>query len=420
MVGYFCREEKMIGDKLDRPVRLAVSFDVEREAGGGYQQALNACILAAGLPTDLCTPQFFASSRENVEALAAYGIEARHLPLGVWARRESFVWASLGKDRRGAKLLHTIRGSVPLEKALGDSADLIYLTSPSTLAFGLERLNYLATIWDEAHRDHPEFPEIRKSWVYYRRERLHRENVFRAAGIFVDSERSRTALAHRYGIDAERIHVLPFSPAVRISNAAEVWDGASIKERYHLDCDYVFYPAQFWAHKNHVYILRALKRIETERGRRIGAIFSGADKGNQAYVIAIANTLGLSDRVRFTSFVRDIEIAEFYRGSLALVMPTYFGPTNLPPLEAFSLGVPVIYSDKPGLRDQVGGAALLVDLDDPGTLAAAIVRIQEDSSLRDFLITEGKRQLSKVTDEARRATLCKVLSNFRCRRICWA
>ena len=409
----------MIRDQLDRPLRLAVSFDVEVEAGGGYQQALNACILAAGLPAALCIPQFFATSRENVETLATHGIEARHLPFGMWARRESLLWAILGKDRRAANLLHIVRGSVPLERALGDSVDLIYLTSPSTLAFGLERLNYLATIWDEANRDEPEFPEIRRSWINYGRERLHRENARRAAGIFVDSERSRMALAYRHGIDIDRIHVLPFSPAVRISDIADVPDVASIRKKYQLDCEYVFYPAQFWAHKNHVYILRALKRIETERGKRIGAIFSGADKGNRAYVIETANTLGLSDRVRFAGFVRDAEITELYRSSLALVMPTYFGPTNLPPLEAFSLGVPVIYSDRPGLRDQVGDAALLVDLNDPGALAAAIVRIQEDPSLRAFLIAEGQRQLSKVTDESRHSTLCKVLSNFRSRRICW-
>jgi glycosyltransferase involved in cell wall biosynthesis len=83
------------------------------------------------------------------------------------------------------------------------------------------------------------------------------------------------------------------------------------------------------------------------------------------------------------------------------------------------LGVPVIYSDRPGFREQVGNAALLVNLNDPGTLAAAIVKIQEDSSLRNRLVEEGKRQLSKVTDETRLTTFCKVLSEFRSRRICW-
>ena len=409
----------MIGDKLDRPVRLAVSFDVEVEAGGGYQQALNACILAAALPADLSTPRFFAKSRQNVEALATHGIEACHLSFGPWARWETLVRTIVGKSRRGAKLLNAIRGSSPMEKALDGSADLIYFTSPSILALGLERLNYLATIWDEAHRDDLEFPEVRESGIFYARDRLHRETVLRAAGVFVDSEFGKKILAHRYCLDTDRIHVLPFSPAAHIGDAPVTGDGTSVRKRYRLDCDYVFYPAQFWAHKNHVYILRALRHIETELGRRVGAIFSGADKGNQAYVMEVANTLGLSDRVRFPDFVTNAEIPELYRGSLALVMPTYFGPTNLPPLEAFSLGVPVIYSDKPGLRDQVGAAALLVDLNDPRALATAIVRIQDDPSLRDHLAKEGKRQLSKVTDEARRATLSKVLSDFRSRRVCW-
>jgi glycosyltransferase involved in cell wall biosynthesis len=409
----------MLGDELDRPVRLAVLFDEDVEAGGGYQQALNACILAARLPSELCTPRFFVTSQHNFKALSDHDIEAQYLSLGRWARRESVVWAIIGKDARGAKLLHAIRTSSPLEKALSGIADLVYLTSPSTLALGLEQLNYLATIWDEAHREEVEFPEVRRSYTFYGRERLHRETVLRAVGTFVDSERSRTMLTQRYGITADRVHILPFSPAAHIGRATPAPSCESLKVKHRLKCDYVFYPAQFWTHKNHVYILRGLKRIEVEFGKRVGAIFSGADKGNENYVRELVDTLGLTDRVRFTNFVGDLEISELYRCSLALVMPTYFGPTNLPPLEAFALGVPVIYSDRPGFREQVGNGALLVNLNDPGTLAAAIVKIQEDTSLRNRLVEEGKRQLSQVTDETRLSTFCKVLSEFRSRRICW-
>jgi glycosyltransferase involved in cell wall biosynthesis len=39
-------------------------------------------------------------------------------------------------------------------------------------------------------------------------------------------------------------------------------------------------------------------------------------------------------------------------------MPSYFGSTNLPPLEAVSLGCPVIYSDLPEFREQMGDAAI--------------------------------------------------------------
>ena len=69
-----------------------------------------------------------------------------------------------------------------------------------------------------------------------------------------------------------------------------------------------------------------------------------------------------------------------------------FGPTNLPPLEAFELGVPVLYSDKPGLRDQVGDAALLLDLKDPLVLANHLNKLITDPLVRTRLINAGYDQ----------------------------
>jgi glycosyltransferase involved in cell wall biosynthesis len=130
--------------------------------------------------------------------------------------------------------------------------------------------------------------------------------------------------------------------------------------------------------------------------------------------------LGLSERVRFAGYVPGNEIPVLYQQALALVMPTYFGPTNLPPLEAFLLGVPVLYPDLPGLRDQVGGAALLIDLKVPDSLAHQLARLLDSPGLRKQLIDAGKVQLDLHSDEARIETWKKILQEFRLRRICWA
>ncbi|HEX6260676.1 MAG TPA: glycosyltransferase, partial [Woeseiaceae bacterium] len=61
-----------------------------------------------------------------------------------------------------------------------------------------------------------------------------------------------------------------------------------------------------------------------------------------------------------------------YSDALALVMPTYFGPTNIPPMEALALGVPVLYSDLPSFREQLGEAARYIDLERPESLADAL------------------------------------------------
>ena len=100
-------------------------------------------------------------------------------------------------------------------------------------------------------------------------------------------------------------------------------------------------------------------------------------------------------------------------------MPTYFGPTNLPPLEAFSLGVPVLYSDLIGLKDQVGDAALLLDLDDPGSLAQNLKNLISESSLKHFLIGKGYMLLNDNINIDRTVVLQKIIKRFKSRRDTW-
>lgn len=93
--------------------------------------------------------------------------------------------------------------------------------------------------------------------------------------------------------------------------------------------------------------------------------------------------------------------------------------TNLPPLEAFRLGVPVLYPDKPGLRDQVLGAALLMDLHDPGTMAEQLSILCSNKELRDELVRAGTERFRSYKDQDRLDALVRIIEDFRLRRSCW-
>ena len=194
---------------------------------------------------------------------------------------------------------------------------------------------------------------------------------------------------------------------------------AYIKTKYSLKGPYVFYLAQFWAHKNHIYLLQGLADLRSRYGLDVGAIFVGSDKGNLGYIKKSAVSLGVFDLVKFGGFVSNEEIPVLYKQSVALVMPTYFGPTNLPPLEAFELGVPVLYPDKPGLREQVGEAALLMDLKNPSSLADHLYSLLTDDILRSQLIAKGQDRLKICKKEGRACLLESVITDFRSRRMCW-
>ena len=78
-----------------------------------------------------------------------------------------------------------------------------------------------------------------------------------------------------------------------------------------------------------------------------------------------------------------------------MVMPTFFGPTNVPPLEAMTYGCPVITSDIYGIPDQLGDAALYVDPNSVEDIADKMLMLWNNNGKREKLIAKGYEQLEK-------------------------
>ena len=73
-------------------------------------------------------------------------------------------------------------------------------------------------------------------------------------------------------------------------------------------------------------------------------------------------------------------------------MPTFSGPTNIPPWEAFKIGVPVIYSDIFGIRG-IQRSLYYIDPMLPQTMADAIIDVIDNQSVRKKLVANGKKML---------------------------
>src|SRR5260221_3856641 len=218
-----------------------------------------------------------------------------------------------------------------------------------------------------------ECPEVYEAGAYPRRERFFRETLPRAVAVMTNCERLKQQISGYYSVEPRRIQVAEFmvwlDPADDL-NVTEILRRHGLQDR-----TYIFYPAQFWAHKNHIYILEALAILGRDYGVAVDAVFSGRDKGVLAHVRRTAERLGLGAQVHFPGFVPAKEIPALYQGALALVMPSYFGPTNLPPLEARALGCPVIYSDLPDFREATANSLLYCDLEQPASLAELVYQL---------------------------------------------
>jgi glycosyltransferase involved in cell wall biosynthesis len=191
-----------------------------------------------------------------------------------------------------------------------------------------------------------------------------------------------------------------------------------VRPEYGLPERYLFYPAQFWPHKNHVRIVQALGLLKDRL--RIPIVFCGSNSGpirqeTYAETVRLIRTLGLEHDVRLLGYVPDSHMAGLYRGAVALIFPTFFGPTNIPVLEAWALDCPVLSSDIRGIREQVGEAGVLVNPRSVEALADGIQRLWTDDGLRKRLIQEGRKRLTAYTPEDYDRRLAEILREARSR-----
>ncbi len=268
--------------------------------------------------------------------------------------------------------------------------DLVYFLGHSPLAIELTKAPFIYTVWDFCHRDWPEFPEVNTDYIFESRENSYTNSINRAIAVVVDSDALAEKTMKYYGVNKERIVKVPFLVTDR--NDAESVD---IVKKYKLEKPFIFYPAQFWPHKNHYYILEGLKLLKEEQNLVLNVVFTGKDCGNLDYILKSAEKMGIASQIEHIGFIPKDDVLAFYKKAVALVMPTYFGPTNLPPLEALSMNCPVLYSDLPEFRREYDGAVFFMNLDNPQSMAESLVKILNKDPIVELYKEAGKKLLKE-------------------------
>ena len=269
---------------------------------------------------------------------------------------------------------------------------LLVICDLSPVGFESE-LPFIMPIHDLQHRLNPQFPEAFGNGEWRWREYLFGNATRHARRILVDSEVGREDMVREYRIAPERVAVLPFAPGISTERPPRR-RVEEVRRKYALWEKYFFYPAQLWKHKNHVRLVEAVAQLPDLRLVLVGA----AQNGARDFERAVARR-GVGDRVRWLGYVPAEDLPALYVGSAGLVMPTFFGPTNIPIMEAFALGVPVITSDIRGVREQVGDAALKVDPRSVPAIAAAMERLWGDAALARTLVERGRRRAAENTEQ---------------------
>jgi glycosyltransferase involved in cell wall biosynthesis len=385
------------------------------DAGGGYTFEREILDALAALAPGARHRFAVLAPATAAEAIAAHlrpaGIAVRPVVEGVFGK-----WVA-GLERESALFrAHWRRPSAIDRAASAANVDFVWF-----LGAGVRQtdLPYLTVVWDLQHRATPWFPEMSARGLWEGRELAQRGFFQRATAVVTGTRVGQEELARYYEVPAERTLLLPHpTPRFALEAASRAVD-PPIRTRFGLEGQFLLYPAQFWPHKNHVNLVRALAVLRDRDGLPFMLALVGSDKGNRAVVEAEIKRLGLGDAVRFLGFVERSDLVALYRQAFALVYPSWCGPENLPPLEAFALGCPVVATRIPGAEEQLGEATLLVEPGDPASIADGVKALAADKGIREQLVARGRARAERWTAQDYVRGVLGFLDRFEPVLRCW-
>lgn len=416
-------------------MRIGVVPNLDRGVGGSYQYAVTMLGTLADLDLDdevrvfLYAGEAIPPSLEvpfPVEPLRAAGGVAGML----WTSASRFMSPEL--RARARRVLGGVSGggvspagASTQEARLVDPVwtkwfndrgiDMLIFTNENDFSF-VTGIPSVVAIHDLQHRLQPEFPEVSANGEGERREYRVGNDVRAATLILVDSEVGKEDMLTYYGpegVEEDAVFVLPFLPADYLRREVPEDAARRVLARYELADPYLFYPAQFSESKNHRRIIEALAQAR-DAGAVVHLALAGPHSGPMreetfANAMQTAQRLGVDELVHYLGYVPDEDMPALYAHAVGLTMPTFFGPTNIPVPEAWSLGCPVITSDIRGIREQAGDAALLVDPTSVDSIAHAIERLVREPDLRANLAAKGYERLASYSRDDYMARLAEAL-----------
>jgi glycosyltransferase involved in cell wall biosynthesis len=179
--------------------------------------------------------------------------------------------------------------------------------------------------------------------------------------IITVSQYSKSDIQRYFGIDDDRITVTHlaadpiFMPMDR-DNAKRV-----ISNKYGVDKKYVLYLGGFSKRKNIERLIKAFRRVITEKKEVINLLILGEHSRSFKALWKLTDELELCDYVKFLNFVPTADLPYFYNGAEVFAYPSLYEGFGLPPLEAMQCGTPVITSNVSSIPEIVGDACLLAD-----------------------------------------------------------
>ncbi len=245
------------------------------------------------------------------------------------------------------------------------------------------------TIYNPHDLQHLHYPQFWNQDTIDWRETIYPAGCRHSRAVVAESRWVKDDLIRQYGIDPKKIYVIYRGSPTQMYEPITDKDVHYVKQRFQLPGTFVLYPAQTWAHKNHIRLLEAIKLLRDQQGVTINLVCTGRQTDFWPTIKRYIHEFRLHNQVFFLGFVHPAELRALYRLAQFLVFPSLFEGGGFPVVEAFSEGTPVACSALTSLPEYGGDAVLPFDSASVESVAQAVFRMATDPELRATLRTRG-------------------------------
>ena len=358
-------------------MKIGILFEGSPKKPGGFYQSLQSASILNEIKDERLELEFICLEKETNNFLSQKNFKVKLFANSFYKKLFHFLmnFQFFNNLILNYKLKHPFSSFL-----IKNNYDLIIFLSPSVLSYHCGEINFIINIWDIDHKKNSPFPEHRIDYNFIKRELLINYIIFHSFKTVVADEKTKNELINIYKCDEKKIAIQPFIPYLPhlYENTKKDNDFKKIFDEFNLpNKKIILYPATFWAHKNHKYLIDAAKIFKKNKNEDYIFVFCGGDSGNLNFIKNEINKFSLENFCIILPQVSDLELISLYLYTHFVAMPTTGGPTNLPLYESFYFKKIIFYNEQLVYDNELSKNLITIDINKPDEFYGKIIDLND-------------------------------------------
>ena len=228
--------------------KTALIIDVKPDAGGGIGMCLSKLNYFRKIQKEnfLVVSTYKSTSlflKKNIKSIMFFIIKSGPVNkiINFYSKKIRFFYSSFEKFLEENKV------------------NKIFFLSPSYLNLLIQKINYIYTVWDLSHleKNLDKLPEHSRE-VKNIRDKCYQLAANNASYIIIGTKENKSKFIKRYNCKNKKLKILKFKPFICNKNKIKI---SEINHLYRNQKNFFLYPAQYWSHKNHEFLIDFFEKI---------------------------------------------------------------------------------------------------------------------------------------------------------------